>query len=663
MLVPLSVLEAYVKIKISPEKLAEKLLLSGTKVEEIKKFNGEIVFDLEITPNRADTLSFYGVAREIAAILNLDLNDPETDLLTTLRQPSGKADFKVADKKLCPFYSLVKLTNITIKDSPKWVQETLSLSGIRPLNNVIDITNLVMLELGQPMHAFDASKISGIPTVRGSKKGEKVVTLDNVERELPEGSIIIEDQEKLIDLAGLMGGKNSEIDQNTKDVFLLVPFYQPVAIRKTSLATGLRTEASNRFEKKLDPNMHPTALNRTVKLLVENAGASFASKITTVGFPVETQSLVFDTRLVKQILGIDLTSEDIVNLLSPLGFMISSQPLDEGKMTIHIPSHRPDVSLPEDILEEIGRIYGYNNFPKTLPSGELPTQTEVFQPDTEKEIRDYLIASGFSETTGYSLVSVEDLQKIKFDLNQALKVLHPTSSDFTHLRPSLLVNLLKAAETNNSREHISFFEIAKEFLPKINPATKLPKQEVALALVTTQTFGATKIIIEGLLSKFDFKPETAAIKEDDLWAFGTTYSEKGREAAKIGLINKAVLNNFDIKQAPIFAWIDFEYLLQKKLKVSYLPQPKFPSVIEDISFFVGEKNLAVKIVSFIKNFDSLIDEVEVFDAFEKGQELSLTVRINFRSPSRTLVSSEIEKLRLKLEKELMKKFKVNLRKE
>ncbi len=661
MLLPLLALEEYVKIKLSVEKLAEKLLLSGTKVEEIKKINGEIVFDLEITPNRADTLSFYGIAREVAALLDLDLEPPDTNLILNSKIVNRKIPFKVANKKLCPYYSLVKLENISIKPSPNWIAQILKLSGIRPLNNVIDITNLVMLELGQPMHAFDAAKIKGIPVVRAAKKSEVVVTLDNVERKLPEGAIIIEDGNSLIDLAGLMGGKSSEIDLKTKAILLLVPFYDPVAIRKTSLFTGLRTEASSRFEKKLDPNMHPTALNRAIKLLTENAGATFASTITTVGFPEQQKTINFDTTLVKQILGIDLQPTEIVNILSPLGFRVSSQPLNEETMSITIPSHRPDVSLPEDILEELGRIYGYNNFLKNLPSGEIPLQKELFEEDTEHFVREKLINYGYFETTGYSLVSEADLKKIFVTPEKTIKVLHPTSSDFVFLRPSLIINLLKAIQVNQKHLSLAFFEIAKEFSKEIDPKTNLPKQDRSLSFISTRSFGQVKAETEALLKSFAINFKQEALPDEKPFSYGTSYKVGEAVVAQVAIVSPEVLDNFEIILNTTFAWLDFEYLAKQTLQTKYLGAGKFPSVFEDISFFVDQENLASKIVEFIEEFDELLVKAWIIDAFKKENKLSLAVRLEFQNPRETLTSKVVEKIRLRLEKDLTKKFRVKVR--
>ncbi len=354
---------------------------------------------------------------------------------------------------------------------------------------------------------------------------------------------------------------------------------------------------------------------------------------------------------------------DIVNLLSSLGFMVNSQPLEEGGLLIKIPSHRPDVNLPEDILEEIGRIYGYNNFPRTLPQGEIPIQKELFESDKEALTREYLLRSGFSETTGYSLVSEADLKAIFFQPNDALAVLHPTSSDFIFLRPSLLINLLKAAQINQTRSKIAFFEIAKEFAKEIDSKTKLPGQKEALAFISNEGFGKNKSVAETLLNKFELNLKQSPSTETKLFSFGTDYKDGAKTVAKIGLITKGVLDKFEIRNSLVYVWVDFEYLSQAELKVSYRQLPKFPSVVEDISFYTPKKDLAGEIIKFIESYNKLITTVESTDAFEQEGKLSLTLRLKFRSETKTLTSSEVATVRKKLEKDLVKRFKINIRKE
>ncbi len=663
MLVPLSWLEEFVKTNTTAAKIAEKLLLSGTKVEEITKKSGETVFNLEITPNRPDTLSIYGVAREVAALFEKELWEIQTDLIRDLPEKDGKVALKLEDKKLCPYYSAVKVGGIVVKDSPDWMKKLLTASGIRPINNVVDITNFVMLETGQPMHAFDTSKIKGTLTIRSARKGEKVKTLDSVERTLNEEAIIIEDSEKLIDLAGLMGGENSEVDKDTTEILLHVPVYEPVIIRKTSLFTNLRTEASNRFEKKLDPNMHPKALRRALKLLIEYAHASSSGPVTTVGYPVNERVIEFDFNLVKEILGLELSKADVINLLTPLGFLVKTSPLKEESLSIEIHSHRLDIAISEDILEEIGRMYGYNNFPKTLPAGFVPTQKELFQPDNYDLLRSQVLRNGFTELTGYTLIPEKDLVCFEVDKDKAVKVLHPTSSDFEFLRPYLLINLVKAISTNQNKSELSaFFEIGKEFKADIDPKTKLPKQNVSLALVTTASYRHLKGVLEALVGQFSLKLDQEIVQPDNkILYFGVKYFEGKHLVAKVGNVRKNLLDKYDIKVPVYSAWIDFEYVQNLSTKAIYKPEPKYPSVIEDVSFFVEQDTQVGTIISAMEKIDKLITNVEFLDAFTKDSKQSVTLRINYQDPSKTLTDNDVKSARSKVQKLLTSRFKVKIR--
>ena len=350
MIAPLSWLKDYVDVEERPEDLAEDLLLSGTKVDNILEREGEVVFELEITPNRADCLGIIGIAREIATLYNKDLQIPEPFAETMVVSKRKRINLVVSEKNLCPYYTIGVVDATKIQESPSWLKKRLEQVGIRPINNVVDITNYVMLETAQPMHAFDYSKIKDRMVLRAAKRGERVVTLDGIQRTLNEGAIIIEDSEKLIDLAGLMGGENTQIDENTQTIVLLVPIYNSVAIRRASQHLGLRTEASNRFEKMLDPNGHRYAFERALHLLKIEAGATLASEIKNVGYPVRGSSFAVDFEKIKEILGLKISEKEVVNILVSLGFeVLPGVSLEPGSFEVRSPSWRPDVKITPDI--------------------------------------------------------------------------------------------------------------------------------------------------------------------------------------------------------------------------------------------------------------------------------------------------------------------------
>ncbi len=662
MLAPLSWIKEYVSTKSSPEKIAEKLLLAGTKVEQIKKVGKELVFELEITPNRPDTLSIVGVARELAAVEHSEFKLPDTDLLLPPKVVSSKVDFRVKDRKLCPYYSLVRLSGVKFDKSPTWMKDYLNLAGVRSINNVVDITNFVMLELGQPMHAFDANKIAGQLTLRGALEGEILITLDGQERKLPRGAIVIEDEKQIIDLAGLMGGQNSEIDAKTKDILLICPIYDPQTIRKTSMSTNLRTEASNRFEKKLDPNMHPFALDRAVKLFFELANARIASKITSTP-KVEEKLLTFDKNLIPKVIGISLTDTQINEILSSAGFILRSSKVKEDAFEIQIPSFRTDIQIEEDILEEISRLFGYNNLPKTLPKGDLPQTAEVFEKDSEEFVRRFLLRNGFNEVTGYTLISKEDCQEFGYTLENCLKVKNPASSDFEYLRPTLLINAIKAISANPGYEELGFFEIAKTFEKTIDKTTNLPQQPLKLALIYKGSLAQFKGVVNELWKSLDLNVLESAAEKDKIFSQKLTLSLRGSQFGVLGRLDEQLLELNKIEEKDIFALeVNFEFLKIPE-ESKYTPVPKYPSIKEDISFFIADKTLVGDIIKQLYRLDKLVYKVELADEFRSSKGRSITLSLEFLDLEKTLQSKEVEQVRRKISKLLESKFKASVRKE
>lgn len=658
MLAPVSWLKEYVSFKADVEKLAEKLLLSGTKVEQIKKVGEENVLELEITPNRPDTLSLLGLAREISSLFNSELEIPETELLLPNSNLTNRVLFKVADKKLLENYSLVRLNNIEIEESPEWIKKYLELSGVRAINNIVDITNFVMLETGQPMHAFDATKIKGELTVRGAKKGEKVVTLDSVERVLPENAIIIEDEEKLVDLAGLMGGENSEIDEGTKEIILLSPIYSPTIIRKTSLATKLRTEASTRFEKKLDLNGHLFALNRAVKLLSENALARLSSKITTTP-AVEEETLEVELDSIAEILGIAIPKEEVFDLLTSVGFKIKSSQLSKGSLEITIPTFRTDIAIEEDIVEEIARLYGYNKLPKTIPAGKFSLKEDPLEKNLE-QIREFLLLNGFNESTGYSLISEKEVTEFGFKKEEVLKVLNPASSDFEYLRPTLLINLIKAVSANPERTDRAFFEISKVYLKETDPGTKLPKQPVKIGIISTKSLSEVKGVLDELFRKAN-REVSEKIAQDPLFESSLDFIVGSKVIGKFGTVNSKLASKFGLT-GEVFAAEFLAEVINFEDVPNYQMLAKYPSVIEDFSFYLGKKYLIGELVGKLKKVDNLINSVDLVDIFESAGKRSVTLRIAYLDQEKTLTSEEASKVRSKIVNFLKKDFDAPLRK-
>lgn len=635
MKVPLSWLSDYVAFKSSPEVLAEKLLLSGTKVEAIIKEETDSVLDLEITSNRPDCLSIIGVAREVSVIENSELKLPKVPTLVR-KSHLAKIDLVVKDSDAVIAFDTVVLDHITVGESPKWLKKRLESSGMRSINNVVDITNYVMLEIGIPMHAFDADKLKGLLTVRLSKQDEQVTTLDGKIRSLPEGTIIIEDEKQLVDLAGIMGGVSSEILPRTCRILLHVPIYNPLRIRRASKAVSLRTESSTRFEKQLDLAAASYALHRAVSLMEKFCGARVASEILekrAAGYYPKT--ITFDPILVGTILGYTPSTVDISRILRRLGFTIRS---DKQKIRVTPPSWRRDIVIAEDIVEETARHIGYMNIPKTLPSGSMPTPPELFTQDYGRKVSDLCVSLGFMEHYGYTLTAAQHLEKLGF--TSIVKLANPMSKEFNSLRPVLMVSLLPALAHNQKfTQNVQLFELGRIFKPT---KKNLPDQPWNLALVSYgQNWEDFRGKIETLLTLCRLKPEITPNSYPLLHP---------QEAASIlggiiGSVHPKVLQTFGIKGPVWYFEIPFDDL-KKALASPWhtIPISPYPPLKHDLTFSLPKgRPIGPAFALIQKAGGDELGKIEFINAYEENpsdRKIAYTVRLNFQSHDHSLSEKE-----------------------
>ncbi len=685
-LIPHSWLKERLKTKARPEQIAASLSLCSQSVEKVTRLGNDWLYEIEITTNRPDCLSVYGIAKELAAIL------PRFGLQAKLKKilqekikiPKIEKDLPLAveikKSSLCPRFTAIIFSNITIKPSPKIVQERLEKSGIRAINNVIDISNYLMLELGQPMHTFDYDKIKGAKMIlRETKEGEKITTLDGVTRDLPQGSIVIQDGEgRIIDLCGTMGGENSAVDEKTQRVLLFVQTYDPQRIRQTCQQLAFRTEASSRFEKGVDPEGVVLAIKKAIKMFKENCRAQIASNLIDLyPHPPQPKKIQLDTRLVNKIMGIKISKKEISNLLESLGFkdkqstinpVNSSLHSDHGagnqQLTIEVPHwRRDDISLPEDLIEEIARIYGYHNLPSLLMATEIPEDQPDLRFSWEKKVKDSLSHWGLTETLSYSLQGQNLVEKCHLNPARYLKLKNPLSQDLVFLRGSLIPSLLQIiAENQDHFEIIKIFELANIYLKK---AKSLPEEKPILsgALLGKNKFYQAKGIIEALFEELGIEPinyQRSTINSP-LWHPSQTaavYSQK-QFLGVIGEIHPQVLANFEIKNPVVIFNLDFNLLTQlATTKKTYQSFPKFPVITEDLCFLVPPKTEVGKLIQLIKVTSSIIKSVQIIDSFKDQR----TLRIIFQHPKRTLKEKEVEKIRKEIIKEAKKKLGAILKK-
>ncbi|MBU0998213.1 phenylalanine--tRNA ligase subunit beta [Patescibacteria group bacterium] len=647
-LIPNSWLKEFLETNATPKNIARFLSLSGPSVEKISKDGDDSIYHTEITTNRVDAVSVYGFAREASAIL------PRFGKKAKLLPLKFKSKYNFFDKvdyldvevdsKLCTRFTAVLINDVKIKDSPQFIKEKLIKIELRPINNIIDISNYIMHELGQPLHTFDYDKIKGSKMIlRESKKGEKITTLDNKTFTLPGGDIVIEDGEKrLIDLCGIMGGKNSMVDKNTKNVLLFVQTYNPVKIRKTSMTLAQKSEASILFEKDLDEELVSTAMKRSIDLFEKiTEGKSENLILDIYPNPYKIKSVKTNLSFINKSLGENLNKEDISNSLTPLGFKSKWQ---KDNLTLEVPSFRAkDIDIPEDIVEEVARIYGYYNLQSKLMKGRLPEKLFNSPFDFENKLKDVLSGFGGVEIYTYSLVPETFIE------NSALKLKNPLGKDTEYLRNTMLSSIKDAAIKNSGYEEpFHIFEIANIYIPQ---KQNLPNEKMMLAgIFSKYDFSKAKGTIEALLEK---------IKKD--YSFEIEEKKEFLPNHRLKIMNgKNEIGEFGTLEKNDLIYYEFDIrLLQKlgnKLK-GFKNPPKYPAQIEDLTFSFPERTKIGKVIDSIKNLDKQIAKIELIDTFKN----SFTFRIWYQNPNKTLTNKDVESIRKKVISNLSSKFGANIK--
>ncbi|HSX40063.1 MAG TPA: phenylalanine--tRNA ligase subunit beta [Candidatus Saccharimonadales bacterium] len=634
MLAPLNWLKDYVTIKLPPKELGDKLTEIGLGCEKIIKEETDTIFELEITPNRPDLLSIIGVAREIAAIENTKIKYPE---FKTNLKPEN--DTQILPLIIHPNFTVtprltgIIINNVQVKDSPQWLKDRLTSIGQRPINNIVDVTNFVMFELGNPIHSFDYHKIKGAAMwVRQAKGGEKFETVDDLTYHLPKGAIIYEDTEKIFDLVGIKGGKNSGTYPDTKAVFIVVEVDDPSLIRKASLAMGLRSVASSIFERNVNRGGTIDALKRVVDLILETAGGEVASDLYDLkNQDFKPWKLTLRLERLNKILGIEIPKAKVITILESLNL---SPKLQTDTVVCTIPTYRNDLQIEEDLIEEVARLYGYNNFPKTLPTGQIPTEQIPYFKDyrVDERVKHILTASGFSEVYTYSLVSESDLKDAGANPDHALRVDNPVSREFEYLRPTLKSNLKKALRENKPyAKEINLFELGKVYLGK---NIKEAKEEYMLSGITNKkSFAQVKGMLESLLESLGINQDpTPAIEILDPDSIGVD------EGIFFEMNYSRVLENINLEKV-------------------FKPLPKFPPVIEDLALVAPESVKTGDIISEIKKQSEIINDVSLLDQYGNTR----TFHVIYQDKEKNLTNEDVAKIREKILKALETKFSAKLK--
>jgi len=643
MLIPLSWLKEYVDIKLPLKELMWKMTEAGLTCEATKKVGDEVVLDVEVTANRPDWMSILGVAREIAAIQGLRVREPKIKEL-----PAQTAKFPidlVPNFDLFERWSAIAIKGIEIKASPKWLSERIKQMGHTPINNVIDITNYVMYELGIPMHAFDYDEMSGqIMTPGLSKGGEKFTSVDGDSYTLPKDAIIINDSERLIDLAGIKGGLNSGIKDSTKNILLHVTIDNPVLVRRASIALGLRSDASAIYERGPDKGGVVNALKRAVNLILDIAGGVIASEMIDIKKEkFEPWELALSFKKLDDVLGIRIDPSEVIKILSKLN--LSPKKSKDG-VTCLIPTYRGDIKIEEDLVEEVARIYGYNKFPKTLPKGQV-TSIKIpyyFDDSFHKKIKQIMTASGYSEAIPLSLLSKASLEKFGINSKNAVKITNPVSLEYEYMRPSLLPGLLEGIKINNEGL-VQLFEIDKTY-----PEENYKLAAVAKGLTFRQLKGTVDLIF-GRLGSEDFEIEFETDKDYFHPSKSGTIKIGREKVGEFGELTPILLSKLEIKDTVLCFEFDVA-ALQKHAKIKdYKDLAANPSQVEDLTLIFPPKTRIGEVAKVIEE-TPLVQDCDLTGTY-KG---SYTFRIWYQDSKKNLTDKEVEESRNKILKEIKNKF-------
>ncbi len=629
-----------------PQKLADKLMMRFFEVEEVRKMDDDTLIDIDILPNRAsDCFSHFGVAKEIAAIYDLEIIDPENKFDSKEEEVGDLVDVKI-DNNLTPRYVLRGIKGLEVGETPDFIKKRLEVCGLQSINNIVDITNYVMLETGQPLHAFDGGKVGELIKVRRAKKGESIMTLDGDEKELDESILVIADKDKPVGIAGIKGGEGPEIDKDTVLIYLEAANFEGKTIRRASKKLKLRTDASSRFSHGLDPELAERASKRAIYLMKKYAnGKPLKGVVDEYPDPVEKKTINLSIKKTQSLLGVEVSKNKIESILKKIDFTIKSK--DDDTLEVEIPTKRRDVSLEEDLIEEVGRLYGYENIEPAPPKATVTTPETNFQIFWEDKIRDLFKGAGFVENYNYTFID-EQVKDI-FGYGDLIEMKNPVSAKYKYLRPELIPHLLNNIKENeNGFEDIRIFEIGKIFPDK--------EQKMIGGAVNKLSFRELKGVIDLLFEDLGIGTPNYKNKEANSWHTGKTAEVFiGKESfGLLGEVNSDLISKNKI-ESNVFA---FQLNMDKiadlaTSKTEYKKISKFPTAVKDLSVLVPTDVRYEKVLDVVKSIGGeLLINIELFDMYE-GEKIpkntkNLGLRFLFQAEDKTLTKEEINNLLKKI---------------
>lgn len=670
-------LKEYLDLKISPQALAYKLTMAGLEVKTIENINRDYVMEVEITSNRADWLSHWGVARETAGVLGKKIKLPKI-IKPKLVKIKENLEIDVLDKIACPLYNGRLLKNIKVKDAPGDIKNKLKSIGINSVNNIVDIINFLLMETGQPMHAFDFDKLEGQKLIiRRAKRGEKIIAIDGKTYDLNQDILVIADNKKPVAIAGVIGSKDTEVTNNTKNILLESAYFNPLLVRRACRKLALVSDSSYRFERSVDLEAIDLVSQRAVNLIQEFSGGDLVAERICKNYKTKKPTIIsLDTQKACRVLGKVISAKVQKRILETLGLEIK---LQKNNLKAEIPSYRADLKIEEDLIEEIARIFGYEKINETLPF--VKPQQKIFDTfELAKRIKDIMVSQNLDQIISHSLLGTSELEKIGF-LDNTLQIKNPLSSDFKILRPSFLPGLLKAINYNLNRKerNVRFFEIGKIFSQgkeELSLAVSilgndyqgvLPDGKVNFPATLLHLKGITELVLTKLgISEYLF----LEINHEKNFVQGSelTLEINNQEIASLGKISQRVLNRFDIKQNDIyFLGMSLEKLMPFiKLDKKYIKLNFYPVITRDISLVMEQKINITELSNFLKKqAKGTLINVEVTDSYlgkhiplgSKGITLSLT----YQAKDHTLSLEELNPLHQALCQDLIKTYNLTIR--
>lgn len=657
--------------------ILDKKYTLGTDIKDILGLSDDVI-ELEITPNRPDCLSIIGMAREACATFNRDIIYPEISIKNEEEDIKNYIrDIEIVDKDLCNRYYARVIKDVKIESSPLWLQTRLMEAGVRPINNIVDVTNYVMLEFGEPLHAFDLDKIEDRKIfIRRAVDLEKITTIDKVERNLNDSNLVIADSEKPVGIAGVMGGFDSEVTKDTKTILIEAANFNSKSVRLTSKELNLRTEASTRFEKGIDSNLCEIACDRVCQLIEEiGAGKIVGGYIDNYIEESEEKNIHLRPEKVNGLLGTDIDECEMIDILERLELKVEKK---EKCLEVLVPTFRLDLKEEVDLIEEIGRIYGFHNIENKPLVGALVRGEKPYDKIIEDKAKSALKGMGVNEVITYSFVSPKVYDKINLREDSVkrnyVKIMNPLGEDYSVMRTTLIPNMMEvlARNYNYGVKRSFIYEIGNIFIPREIPIENLPieRKILSIGMYGDSDYFYIKGVVDTLLERLGIQ-KCKYLREENHPSFhpGRTaniiYEDK--VLGVIGEVHPDVLENYHMKERVYIAEMDFHTIMEfANLEREYNPLPKYPAIVRDLAI-VLDRDILVKDIEekILENGEGLIEKVELFDIYTGEQipedKKSVAYSITYRSYERTLKDEEVSRVHSNIINELEKSFAANLR--